>query len=1196
MRKIYNLLVLAVLFMVGTTAVQAEKRYRVEGGTIASGYAWTVDVAQGYADTGTPFVIQSGLLGDGSNDFIQGLGKSSTITDDNLFVLVSAGENADGEAQYMLQRQSTGEYLASASYSFTSVSARAWKFLILEPTTFSDDQLTDTSGENGTNAYINDWRTVTTCQQADNSFVVFVDASAKADTTVTTKSNVKFLLSGEQSKAASFGHSFSQNALELFGVTELTGAEYVEEALKELFPDDTADLYNVGTDAGQISQELYDELLAAYNAACDLRDNASTDQDACEAAIERCKAAIEAAKSGAVPMQEGYYYFGGTRTEAGTNAVYDDGSGMHWTYGQTWERPETLDMNNAKYVWYLKPADGYDGGYYVQNFYTKRYANVSTSRGAYIKTVENIADAEVYLIYPYDKNYFIIQSSTVKENNIEGWNGVMIDGSMHQPGDHNNLVLWTVDAEASHWKFMNVPQDQIDALEKGISQAQLNEAMKELVDDAQASYDKGFSHSFTGGARSGAIDIAEDGVTPAGLVTSLDQLSFNATETQEGSVDALLDCALEAGVFYHSIWNSDTETAAGYDHTTMYPYIQADLGKAVSEVTMKMWPRYDNNNGYYTSNLPGKMHVLATNDPDGEWTEIGYTTTQVAWQFPVDNGDGTTTLSSSKVVGYATIDFGGASYQYVRFEVTTRNGSSNDFKALGLGQACFNMGEIRFFESQYDPSISIIEAVPTDVREAFETALEQAKVELESESATQATYDALEAAYETFLENYPDPDVVKDMLEEAYDVYEASEESASGELGYYEAGSRQELLAALEAVEAGVSDVMSVDEVNAAKEAIKTALANFNAKLYKPEANQLYYIKSVTGTAKADGGAENAYMYATGNGANVRWASSEELDPTTIPQYVWRLEAQGNGYVFRNMLTNEVMNNPRQNNVSVSMSAQADTCAVTISSSAAGIFNIVLDDNIYLNAQPTGSTTNIGNGSVVTWNTASGNDNSAFTFIPVEDEYDSSFEWSVTKGQWNIVTLPVPGVVDGTIYTFVGRNGDDMVLQEIAGGEVEGGQPFFYKAGENEGDDVIFIDTDASSWETLAATAVTTAKNVNGLVGTLAPISELNPDYGILYGGATIVNSEKGEGVSNNSGYFDPATLATTTEAGDATVPVEGTLSAINTAAVDNAAATSGNVYNLSGVKVRSNVKSLSDLNGLPAGIYILGNQKVIIK
>ena len=88
----------------------------------------------------------------------------------------------------------------------------------------------------------------------------------------------------------------------------MSALDYLTETINELFPEG-ADLYNPGDEPGQISQELYDELVNSYAAAQALLNNDDLTQEQAEAAVARCEAAIAAAKAGAVPIQEGWYYF-----------------------------------------------------------------------------------------------------------------------------------------------------------------------------------------------------------------------------------------------------------------------------------------------------------------------------------------------------------------------------------------------------------------------------------------------------------------------------------------------------------------------------------------------------------------------------------------------------------------------------------------------------------------------------------------------------------------------------------------------------------------------------------------------------------------------------------------------------------------------------------------------------------------------
>ena len=71
--------------------------------------------------------------------------------------------------------------------------------------------------------------------------------------------------------------------------------------------------------------------------------------------------------------------------------------------------------------------------------------------------------------------------------------------------------------------------------------------------------------------------------------------------------------------------------------------------------------------------------------------------------------------------------------------------------------------------------------------------------------------------------------------------------------------------------------------------------------------------------------------------------------------------------------------------------------------------------------------------------------------------------------------------------------------------------------------------------------------------------------------------------------------IPATDEVGDLSIPVDGVINAIGGATLTDAAA-EVDVYTLSGVKVRAKVKASEATKGLPAGLYIVGGQKVLVK
>lgn len=1165
MKKFYTFLLTAVLLIATAPAAFAQQRWGIVGsdgngdGTVAGTLGWGEDDVV----DGVEFAMQSGYLKDAAADFLSGTAKTTGVLTDNRYVFEVApdqSENEEGYTIYMLKQVSTGLYLSSEklsnTVSYTDSKTRAWKFCVRAAVTYADEDFSAQPLPE-----IETWITATKVENPTQNLLVLVDASCKTDTAETRQSDVTFLCSGTQGKAPSLASNYSYNAWEIFPIEEVTGYKWLQQVMAELFPDDDVSaLYNVGENAGEISQELYDELESAFTAAKALIANASEDDAACQAAYERCVKAKQAAADGAIKIQEGYFYFRSGRTTE--NATYDNGEGLKWTYGQTWTKPDVLDMANAKYVWHLIPDADNSGAYFIQNYYTKRYVGVVHSRGVSVPTTETAEES--YLIYPQSKDAFVIESTSLKEEPVIGYDG---DGSpectaLHCPSDHNAVVVWTTTASASGWVFTPIPESEIEALEGLIAQDQLNNKLQDLYDKADAAYLKGFAYT---------SPATKDGIftTVPGLVTDASQLFSNAKEESEGSYEALLDDDPET--FFHSSWKNP-DISGDNAH-----FLGVDLGQAVQNVQFKIAKRVNpGDKNQISVQFPKTLTIYACNDTltssteAAQWVKQG--TVTVTYDSPMYYEAIDSTYQNA--VGFATIAMDQA-YRFVRLDVTSNNGSK-----------FFCFSGFQAYEATFDEANSMIEVVPAAVRQALETQMAQAKTEIEASAATQETYDALEKAYEDFLAEYPDPTALKALLAEAKAQISGAEEGSAP--GYFQAGAIAELQAVVTANEDKVKDIMSKEDIESETAILNDALAVFASKLIVPDVDKYYYIQSESSSTD-EGTPYHSYMYATGNGTNIKWtANTTDLALDELPQYVWKLEKQGTGYVFRNALTGEVINNPKQNDVHLSMSAQADTCAVTFrSAKVAGVFNIVLTDNVFVNAQP-------GYNNVVTWNEANGLDNSSFTFVEVDNSFSGYLDWPVAANKLQIVTLPVSVSVSSgdNCYSVIGRNGNNLELQAIDG-TIEAGTPFFYQ--ESEGSDQLQLQTVATSYEGLAESWVAEAKTVNGLTGTFAALSEIPTGYGILYQYTTIVNSKSGDTVGNNSGYLTPA-LPTTTETGDLQVPIDGTIDAIGTVTTSAAAQAPVSVYSLSGVKVRSNVKSASELRSLPAGIYLMGGKKVLVK
>ncbi len=1168
MRKVYSLLLLALMFIVSSNAVQAQKRYQVKDADVTT--SLTTDEL-----IGQPFVIASGAVAaEQKNDYIRGLVKSEQLTDENLYEVEADGTTEADEQIYVLKRVATGDYLENnnGTVSYTTTKARAWRFIALEVTTVTSDDL------NNTDAPLDDYAAVTTTTPTGTG-LVFYDATGDKS----TKGSGYFFCGNEEGKSPVFSKTnFSTNVLNCYAVEELTGGLYLEAAIQELgYTSETtaADLYTAGDQPGNISQELFDALDQAFSTVSELISNESDDQEACVAAYNALQTALNNAAAGVILVKEGYYFFRSNRSEV--NATYDMGDRIAWTYNQTWTEPETYTVDDTKYMWHIIPDASNEGAYFIQNIYTSRYVGIATSKGEKVSTTVNPEYS--FLIYPMgkyngsDEVSFAIESIYLKSNPVEGWNNVQCT-ALHCAGDHDGVVVWSCESgtiEGSGWRFYNVDMDQLNALFNQIDQVKRNSTLQSLYDEVSAKYEAGFSYNFNGN-RSGELDNEEDG-SVKGLVTSVDQIASNSIETSEGNqLEGLLDNSIAAGNFYHSIWNSSAATEQGFDVSTTYPNIRFDLSKACSEISVKMWPRRNGSN-LMSNNLPGKVIVWANNtglDAE-EWDSIGVFNNVLAYQYVGDDG----ATSSNNAVSLLRIVLG-KEYKYVRLDVATRYGSTTDFvKNANLSTSCWNCAELRVFESWYDESISLNTGVPADVKEALLAKLDEAKAELDAESATQTTIDALQAAYDKYIDNLPDPTIITTAISEAKNQLEGAVEGT--DYGYFEEGATEAFTTTLAGIQAEVKDVMTVAEIQALKAKITAALADFNAKLILPADGAYIRIQSKT----AEGKAKDAYMRCEGNGVERnRWynLSSDENQDDNIA-YVWKfIKGANNTFKLQSAYTGEYLNAPKASGKGVGMSTDADTCSFTIrTAKAEGLINFVFADDVYMNADPSGP--------MVTWYSASGTDNSAFAIYDVDiDNYSSIFH-NVTANATNFITLPVAVKADENCYSVVGRNGDNVVLTKISG-EIEAGTPFVYF--ENDGS--TFAMFDAAQSDAAQYTFATEAKTVNGLAGTLAPLSQAPIGYGILFNNTTIVDAQKGDGVAHNSAYILP-TIPTTTEAGDATIAIDGKIDAINNATV-NTEATFVNVYTLAGVKVRSAVKAGNATNGLPAGLYIVGSKKVLVK
>ena len=197
-----------------------------------------------------------------------------------------------------------------------------------------------------------------------------------------------------------------------------------------------------------------------------------------------------------------------------------------------------------------------------------------------------------------------------------------------------------------------------------------------------------------------------------GLITDASQLSSNAIEPQEGSLAELIDNDLTT--YFHSTWSQNNATGAKH-------YLQVDLNDAYKQIALKYSKRQVNED----NGSPVTLHIYATNTPEDEnsWTDLG--TQTCAYDYDFGN------------TGLLPLNFGDTAYRHIRLTVeeTTGNSQTN-------GNLFFYWSELHAY-TRASQSDKLTEATRT----ALTSAMQQAKAELDANWATDATYEALQSAY-----------------------------------------------------------------------------------------------------------------------------------------------------------------------------------------------------------------------------------------------------------------------------------------------------------------------------------------------------------------------------------------------------------------------------------------------------------------
>ena len=1074
---------------------------------------------------------------------------------------------------------------------------------------------------------------------------VIVSYQSKAPNKVEQDAEFNFLLTNNAGDlSVSKGTNYDRNSWILVEATENSAKEGLENMLAETFGENF-DLealtakgnYEIGDNIGQYSKAKYDAFKALYDQALAAKEEGSKATDTeLDELTDKLPKAFAAFKQSGKPLGEGYYivqsYRGVKETGYDGGALYDEGAvnpkgkNLKWTYkGEnniTYNPKAELDYNSLKYIWKVEKDGQHPGYFFFKNMYTNRYIG-DTPEKKQNQTPQMTDTPIVSYNIVANRNqpgFYSFYSPQLWKGagNYWGYNGGdrWEFGGLHAGGDHNNVVVWDWQEAPSAFQATELTKEKVDALLSVAEQGINNDKAQKLVNEAQTAIDRGYQYMAVNEAGT-RLEFANSGditkENDPGLVTSADHLKCPMADKQEGTdLNLLLDG--DANTFFHSTWHGGDDAWKG-NH-----FLQFQLDAPQQELLLKWVKRvHDNANG----GAPAKVTLWGTKSDEaldkgkenttnaaGEevmdydaWKKQGWDSLAVStFTYPYAIKVGEATKNNYAGTAYFKIPEG---YKNFRLEVVSRvNGAGAD----GNGNRFFYGSEFRVYKGAYDVVNSLIASVPTADVDALKAAIAKVNGELKDSKATKESIAALQTAYDKFLKNYPEPTRVTTALTAAKAIEKAAEEQTENKsVGYYKSGAKNALKTVIDNVEnefnaQKAKKAPNVEQINNYIAQLDAALTEFAKQLIMPESG-IYRIQSTSAekeragrmvTAVNSSRESNLKMRGRVESKDKKGQYEDEVGFGSVLGSYWDVQKVDTGYTLKNLYTG-LYASPKG-----SMMTQTDTAYVFKVQFAKypGSFNLVARESdvdskkIYMNAEQD---------NLVLWNSATGQDNSSFAFVPAKenlekkifDANDGKVITYVDANKLQIVTLPFNAEFDaesGSFYTVIGQDANNMIqLQKVAEDAVlEAGVAYIYEPTAENKDNKLYLGVPADVTDYTKMMYTHTPKAAaNGLVPVFEH-TKLNIDNGIFNNDRTMVLlSEENDKAWANTGYFTK--MPQTNKKGDKEIAAEGLITALRNVLIVNGTAAKAGVYTLSGVRV-------NNTNNLPAGVYIVNGQKQVVK
>lgn len=1184
-------------------------------------------------------ILLNGTGNMGGGQYLCGQGYSSTVTKDCRYRLEQVSGQVDGLNLYVLKQVSTGLYVKDYTLQTTS----------------GDDSEEDTSYGPFNGKMIAVTADKAEAMQFTVSLAVENGTDPRSKTTqgqAQDLSQPSFVLATKQPSANGaiqfLGHYYSPfyaiyvdtNAWQIHAVDEPQGKEKLQAYMDVYFANNTdpAVTYPAGTNPGAYPAELVKAAHAAYteaNAALNADEFTLTDEqvnDLCN----RIEAAIEKLKTSTFPMADGIYFIHDSRgmfNAGNTMFLYgDNGKGQNYISANgNYTKPAKLDADAVKYLWRVKVVNGDSAT--VQNVLT----------GLYFTHKEAVAN---HYGLSQSENIVMLRKGSETGNQFNHSSFYIKDTKDTQRACTNPagwVLKWNSDNDpGNQFVFESVTEDELNAVLEEAKQDVRNEKLASLYGDAVFALNKGISYAPAAGyvldndfSAEGALvrHTGDEDNTP---------WYCNKKETNEvNTYEALTGEGWDGTTYFHSSWSGGAfEPSISKNH-----YLVAELEQdATGDILVKVAKRATGNDfptqfAVYGANKFDKENPNATEWKFQGLADINYTDSVAVTYTDVDEkghkAEGQT-KTIPDAVGVAAMHLDG-SYAYIKLAATkTLFNASNPQTNRGY----FAIAKLNIWEAaepvvkSYTPELQDVQNTNEAVITELQAQIEAAGKQVADSSATDAQIASLQAALDAFNNNYPDPSRVTTALAEASSIYNAasSKNLIGDKLAQYPTTVAEKLVNVITKYQ----DFNSVKlaDINAAVNEINAVVAEFKASIKLPEAGKFYTLRSASKKYQdgSNGVSYRGIIYSANNDAttevtntatSVRYyrmdnastikdsASFANADFTKLQdtisiaedaRLIWKAEASANGQItFRNLATGMYLTGA---NGKIYQSIEATPINVEGIAPETFRFNAGKNENgvtMYMNTRAVSNT-------IVTWSdTADVNSNFFIEEVAKDKIATQSFYLAnVKEGQFYAGTFAVDiAAGDGYItpYKVIGVNGDKLVLGAYEDA-VEAGTPFIYSV------DMV-NSTAAGQVTTLGFTQVVTAndltegnytyetKNVNGLQGVLTEAVKIPAGKAYINNnGAVAVAPEAGADIAANGAYFY-GDASTTSEEGDETLElgkmVGNALTGIDATKVIVLPA-KVDVYSIDGKLLRQGVKSSNAAKNLPAGVYVIGGQKVLVK